>query len=78
MFKIVFWEDAGERAARTFAQALIAVLVAGPTGLLDVPWWGAASTAGLAAVVSLLTSVVASGSGDAGTAAFTRLGGVRR
>jgi r1t holin len=71
MLKIAFWRDAFERALRTFAQALAAVLAAGPTGLLHVPWWGALSAAGLAALLSLLTSVVASGSGDVGTAAFT-------
>lgn len=77
MLKIAFWRDAFERALRTFAQALIAVLAAGPIGLLDVPWWGALSAAGLAALLSLLTSVAASGSGDPGTAAFTRLSRLR-
>lgn len=70
MLTSIFWRDAFERALRTAAQALIALLTSGVTGLLDVPWPAAASAAGLAALVSLLTSVVASGVGTQGTAGF--------
>lgn len=65
MFTIPFWKAAAERAVKTFAQALVAVGLTGATGLLDVDWPAALSAAGLAAVVSLATSVASSGvSGD--------------
>ena len=45
MWSAVFWKAAGERALRTFAQTLAALLVADATGLLDAAWvpWLAAS-----------------------------------
>lgn len=63
MFSTSFWKAAFERAVKTFAQALAALLVADGTGLLDTAWGTALSVAGMAAVVSLLTSV---GSGTIG------------
>lgn len=62
-----FWRQAAERAVKTFAQAMVAVLTAGATGLLEVDWGQSFSVAGLAAVVSLLTSVATSGMGPQGT-----------
>lgn len=46
-----------ERAIKTFAQVLAALLVANGTGLLDTDWVSAGSTAGMAALLSILTSV---------------------
>ena len=57
IFTLAFWKAATERAVKTFAQALAALLVAGGTGILDTEWTAAASVAGMAAVVSLLTSI---------------------
>ena len=59
-----FWIDAGERAVRTFAQALVAVLVAGFVFTDAAAWGEALLSAAIAALVSLLTSVAASGVGD--------------
>jgi hypothetical protein len=52
-----FWMQAAERAVKTFAQAAIALLTGEGLGLLTVDWTNVASIAGLAAVVSVLTSV---------------------
>ena len=53
-----------ERAVKTFAQALVAILTAGATDLLSVGWLAALSTAGMAALVSVLTSIASSAWGD--------------
>ena len=52
-----FWRGAAERAVKTFAQSLVAVIGVGAVGLLDVDWIGALSAALLATVVSVLTSI---------------------
>ena len=52
-----------ERAVKTFAQTLAALLVADGTDLLGTAWSDRLSVAGMAAVVSVLTSV---GSGFVG------------
>lgn len=52
----LFWVAAGERAVKTFAQALVAVFAAGVT-ILDVDWQQTLAIAATAAVVSLLTSI---------------------
>ena len=59
-----FWVEAAERAISTFAQALVAVLAAGFV-FTDAAAWGEALLASaIAALVSLLTSVAASGVGN--------------
>lgn len=63
MFTKTFWKDTAERAVKTFAQSLAAVLTAGVTGVLDVDWINALSVSLLATLVSVLTSV---GSGYVG------------
>lgn len=52
-----FWIDVVDRAVSTVAQAAVATLTAGVTGILDVDWVGVASVAGLAGAVSVLTSI---------------------
>lgn len=56
-----FWKAATERALKTFAQAEAALLVADGTGVLDTDWTSSLSAAGMAAVISLLTSVASAG-----------------
>lgn len=61
----VFWYDATERAVKTVAQTLVALLTAdGVLGVLDVDWGVMGSVAGLAGLVSILTSVASAGSGN--------------
>lgn len=70
MFTRAFWIDATERAIKTFAQALVAVFVAGVT-ILSVPWLDALAVAATAALVSVLTSVASLELGQSGTASAT-------
>ena len=61
LFSARWLKDATERAVKTFAQALLAVL-----GATTFDWWKASwqeiiGSAGLAAAVSVLTSVVSAG-----------------
>jgi hypothetical protein len=67
IFTKPFWAAAAERAVKTFAQTLLAVLTAGHVGLLDVPWSAVLSAAGLAALLSVLTSVSTANIGPQGT-----------
>ena len=60
-----FWADAIERAVRTVAQSLLALLY-------TIDWEKMLSAAVLAGAISLLTSIAASGSGDKGTASFLK------
>lgn len=58
MFTIAFLKGAAERALKTFAQSLLAVVSV--TGLTfgGVDWGVSLSAAGLAALASVLTSIV--------------------
>lgn len=58
-----FWLDAFERAVKTFAVSLLAA-IAVYSGFSDVNWHDSLSTAGLAAVGSILASVGSSTVGD--------------
>jgi Putative lactococcus lactis phage r1t holin len=73
MLTMAFWRDAGERAAKTAAQSLVATLALG-TGLLDVDWVASVSVAGLATVLSVLSSIASVGVGQPGTASLLSRG----
>ncbi len=67
MWTVAFWKAAAERAVKTFAQSLVAYFVAGSVaGLFDVNWGDALSVAGLATLVSVLTSIGSSAVGPNG------------
>ena len=71
---LAFWKATGERAVKTVAQSAVALITANATGLLDVDYLGVASVAGLAGVVSILTSIgsdAVTGSGPSLTPAAT-------
>lgn len=57
IFSLAFVRYAGERAAKTVAQVVVALLVGGQTGIIGIDWKNVASVAALAAIVSVLTSV---------------------
>jgi hypothetical protein len=72
MFTITFWKDAAERAIRTAAQALLALWATDISGVLAVDWLQAGSVAALAALTSILMSIVATGVGDKDSAQFRK------
>ena len=57
MFTAYFWKSTLERALKSFAQSLLAVVGAGQVGVLEIAWPAALSTAATAGVLSVLTSV---------------------
>ncbi|VXB81422.1 holin [Aeromicrobium sp. 9AM] len=63
IFTKSFLKDAAERAIKTVAQSAAALLVGDGFGILNVDWSTVGSVAGLAGIVSLLTSI---GSGYVG------------
>lgn len=72
MFTIKFWKDAGERAIRTAAQSLLALWATDVSGVLQVDWVQAVSVASLAALTSILMSIVATNVGDNESADFRK------
>jgi hypothetical protein len=72
MFTKLFAKTAAERAIRTAAQALLALWATDISGVLEVDWVQAASVAALAALTSILMSIVATGVADKGTASFVK------
>ena len=65
-----FWLDAGERAIKTFAQVFLTFIVVGTTGVLDLDWVTAGSVSAVAALASVLTSLVSEKVGDPETASL--------
>ncbi len=70
MWKAAFWKDAVERAVRTFAQTFGAVVLAAGTGLLDTDWLTGVSAAGMASLLSVLTSLASEVKSPNGTASM--------
>lgn len=66
MWSRSFWAASAERAIKTAAQVLAALLVGSATGLFDTDWPAALSVAGMATVISVLTSIASSGVGGNG------------
>lgn len=62
---------AGLRAVRTFAQTAASLIGTGAVGFTDLDWVQIASVSGVAAVLSLLTSVAGIPEVSNGESAFT-------
>jgi len=73
MFTSSFWKSAAERAIKTVAQALIAVLAATTFDWFTADWQAIAGTAATAGVLSLLSSIASAGIGDKGTTSLVAL-----
>lgn len=59
MFTTLFWKDATERALKTFAQGILALVIVTPNvPVVEFDWLAIVLTAATGAVISLLTSVV--------------------
>ena len=72
MYTLTFWKDAAERAIRTAAQALLALWATDVSGVLAVDWLQAGSVSALAALMSLLMSVAATGTGSRDSASVLK------
>lgn len=59
-----FWIDAADRAVATFAQGALGAITADTIGVTDLDLGAIASIGGLAALVSILTSVAFRGGAD--------------
>lgn len=68
MWTRIFWIDAADRAARTFAQALLATITIGDA-VYSVDWQAGLGIAVTAAIASVLTSIATSKVGASGTPA---------
>lgn len=68
MFTTEFWKSTAERAIKTFAQTLVAIIgvnVAVP--IWQIGWQEVLGVAATATVLSVLTSIASIGSGKVGT-----------
>ena len=55
-----FWMDAVERMVKTVCEVALALIGTGMVGIMDVDWLNLPSVCVMAALVSVLTSVVSS------------------
>lgn len=65
MFTKSFWLDTAERAAKTFAQVLLAVFAISGVTVLNADWPTALATAGTAVLASFLTSILSAAKSSA-------------
>jgi di/tricarboxylate transporter len=74
VFTLMFWRDAVERAVKTFAQSALAlILAAKAASLLEIDWGNLFAVAGLAALISVLTSLGSVKFGTPGTASMAKI-----
>ena len=69
MFTLAFWKATAERALKTFAQSLLGVLsvaVGAATGFAGLDWGNVLQAAGVAALASVLTSLISAPVGGSG------------
>lgn len=71
LFTLNFWRDAGERALKSFAQAVILTLGGGATNVLTLDWSTIIGGGLGGGLLSLLTSIASAGIANRGTASLT-------
>jgi hypothetical protein len=64
MFDSRFWIAASERAVKTFAQSLLALIGTGAVGIMDLDWLQMLGISVTATLMSVLTSVVSANFGS--------------
>ena len=64
---VKWWKAAGIRAAKTFCQTAVSMIGTVAVGFTDLDWIQIASVSGVAALVSILTSVAGLPELDDGT-----------
>jgi hypothetical protein len=74
VFTVPFWISSAERALRTVAQTAVALIGVDLVSVVDIQWQYVAGVSATAGILSILTSVAASGVGEKGTAAFVEDG----
>ncbi len=67
MFSATFAKASFERAVKTFAQATLALLTGDGLDLLDINWGDILGVGALAAIASVLTSIVSAPFGPVGS-----------
>ena len=67
MFTASFWKSAVERAIKTVAQALVAVIAGASFDWFTADWQAVAGVALTAGVLSILTSIAGEGIGPKGS-----------
>lgn len=77
MLSKTFWKDLGERAIKTFAQTLLAVLAVG-VPVWEMEWVSALGIAAGATVLSVLTSIASASTGNHDTASLVTAPGRHR
>lgn len=63
MFDSRFWIAAAERAIKTFAQALVALIGTGAVNIVSLDWMQMLGVSATAAAVSILTSIASANFG---------------
>lgn len=71
IYSLSFWKDAGERAAKSAAQAAVLALGGGAADVLTLDWVTMGGAAGGGALLSALTSIASAGIANRGTASLT-------
>lgn len=66
MYTVKFWAAAAERALKTFAQTIVALIGANLVSVTDLDWAQFIGIGGTAAIVSVLTSVASAPLGNNG------------
>ena len=70
LFTATFWLDALERAVKTAAQTMLALVGVNVTDVASLNWQEMAITTAVSTGLSVLTSIVSSGIGEPGTASL--------